>query len=304
MTVAATQYADSVAQVDHLGDAVLRSLGQPLRQKNAWGLIRTLVMAGLTCGLWPLITWPLKFREFVRTEQVQLEHLARWAKLQYPSVAADDLSAQVKKMSHAGGLSAVAIISAMVLIVLAISDWDIIFRGGYTAWMGQVAILRGPVPVAVKSVAMVWVGILSVGYLCHALAIRSRAGEMQRVIERLNRLARQEGLIEVEPPTLGAGIGLGGLIVGIGLTVLGMWWAMPLVLAGSFQRRYTLVTSREARNSIAHRLVALLQVRRPGGRVQVPVSLQRRCVRELCRCPLPDSAKFCPRCGAPVPPAN
>ncbi len=71
----------------------------------------------------------------------------------------------------------------------------------------------------------------------------------------------------------------------------GVWWAIPMLLAGTTQRRYISSTSRQTRGAIAQR------IRLMDSRGTMDTEVGRRCSQTACQATLPAHALFCPRCG-------
>lgn len=284
---------------DQLAGAVLHSLAQRLRQKNARGPVWTFAVALCTFGLVPLLTWPVRFRDFVLTEQLQLSHLAQWLRLHRPDAAADALAKEVERTGFRSWplvIATVLVLGLMVYLAGYLLRWP-----NVRLWDATYGFMAHPRAVT-RPMYAAWTLVLSAGYVCHLAQVWLHAADMRRFVARLNDLARREGLEAAPLPTGGFGAGaIPWLVAGVALAMLGVVWAFPLALAGALQRRYAQRTSAEARTALARRMQALLRVRRPQMNVPMPVSLRRYCVRELCRAPLAPAAKYCSRCGAAAP---
>src|SRR5690606_11976172 len=108
------------------------------------------------------------------------------------------------------------------------------------------------------------------------------------------------------PPTPGlkvsrweAGVRPVPAALGLILAVAGMIWALPMLIAGTAQRRALLIHHRRFRSGMAHRVRDLVGSRRPLVALPPVVDRTGMCRNGVCDQVLPPDARFCPRCGTP-----
>jgi hypothetical protein len=145
-----------------------------------------------------------------------------------------------------------------------------------------------------------WVTLLGVGYISLWLAMQMQQNAVRRFERMFSVFATREGASEVPTPRPSLGLRPIWLIAGIVLSLGGAIWAIPMMLAGAAQRRYTKRIVVATRVKLAQSVREIMQSRRPGMPVPMPVTLLRTCPGEHCAAKLPPGAKFCPRCGTRV----
>lgn len=292
--------ATESAEPDRLAGAVLYSLSRPMPDKGMWGLARTMLAGVLSFGLWPLFVWIKRFGDLARSESVQWEHLVEWLRLRSGHPESAELVRWIPKTERQSIfwvvplLCGIGVVWGAFVLLHGQFSWAAVL--GSTYRFGQTP-MRGTGSSASRQLFMLWTIGLGVGYLVHWLNVVLHVRGTERLIGRINALARREGLGSVPVPAGGWGLRPMWLAAGAVLTVCGAGWGLPMMLAGALQRRYVLVDGRRMRGMAAERLRAMLSIRHPSMALPTPVMLRRRCGNPACRAAVSMAANFCPRCG-------
>jgi hypothetical protein len=295
---------------DNLSGAVLQSLSRPTGGKRKpWGVLKTLLLGGLTFGVAPLIFWPKTFRRTATVEQQQLWHLGEWLRLRTGKPAATALRDSTAAMRFRPGLWATSMLLlawVVVTFVMSIHPGERVvpaligmtyqYRRGHFIWAQSAETTR--------RVFVTWTGALSIAYLMQWLQVQVHAVELRRFVLRFNLIAAEEGLSPISPPVLGLGLYPLWLIGAIVMVWCNAVWGIPMMLAGAVQKMYTEYTSPATRSQLAYRVRAMLQTERPPMNVPLPMRLRSACGNPQCKCVLPKDASFCPRCGTRVEQAS
>ncbi len=293
-------YGAEVAPADVRAGAVLNALAQRLRAKGMWGLVRTLIVGLGSFGLAPLWIWPKRFGDVVETERVRYLHLAEWMRLNHPGPEGDELVRRAAGM-RVRPLLWVVPMAATAALVFAFAatrfpgNWgDGVWDATYGYWAGS-RLVAGPWTVTLWQM---WVGALVLGYVCHWAQVAVQMANVRRFIVALDGVCRREGVAPVGRIDAGWAGAVWPLAGGLVLGMMGVLWAMPMLLAGWIQRRYAMKVADRTRWAVADRARAILRVSRPEMAAPMPILLVRRCPRDLCQAAAGASARYCPRCGA------
>lgn len=287
---------------DRLAGALLRHLHRRHRQVEIGGAGRALLGAVLTFGLWPMIRWPRRFRDFVVIQQMQAAHLADWMSEAVGAETAKPLRAAADRVRFRNWLWVLSLIAAGAMIAdfaVHIDRYSLTFGHIITITWGYDRATQATGGID-QRLHLIWLAGLSAAYLLHFAQVKLHARDMRRVIDAFNDLTRREQLAMVVPAAaryrLISPWTVGMLLLG----VAGAWWGVAMMLAGGAQRAYTSRTTPATRRSLAEALRTMLLLRRPDMRVPTTVWMTRRCPNERCGHHAPADADFCPRCGSPM----
>lgn len=280
---------------DYLAGAVLRSLHRSIDGRRWWGVVRSVVVGGLTFGVGPLLFWPLRFRDYVIAEQQQLWHAAEWMRLQTGSPHATVLRDQSERLRFRTPLWVISLICAGLIVALfwphfARMPFDLrqLLNATYQydrRLLGYEPLFRG------------WTVGLALAYAFHWLQVKWHNADVREWVESFNRVAADEGVSPIEPPQVGWGLRPLWVLGGVVLLAFNAHWGIPMMLAGALHSRYMNDAGRKLRSDLAYRVRAMLSRRRPVMDLPMPVQMKRTCDSPSCRAPLPIAATFCPRCG-------
>ena len=99
-----------------------------------------------------------------------------------------------------------------------------------------------------------------------------------------------------------AGIRPVSLVLGVVLVLAGMFWALPMLIAATAQRRALLLHGRRLRDRLSVSVRGRLARQRPAMVLPPMVGRAHLCRNAICDQSLPAHARFCPRCGLPQKP--
>jgi len=296
---------------DNLSAAVVHSLSRPIFGRITWGPISSLILGGLTFGIFPLISWPKRFGRFVIAEQQQFWHLVEWLRIRTGDEEASRLTDSVNRTGAAPTLWLVPFICLIVLVVnffpwfSAGFNWDHLVRWTYGSAPLPLDRLMSEHGFHFSSPSAhlfnVWTFCLSVAYISHWLHVRQHVSNVNQLLRRLNLIFARQNIPPV--PLFEAGIGLRPLwmlAAFIGLCC-GAVWAIPAALAGAVHQRYCRKTSTRIRAELAMRATTLLHQQRPAMNVPIPHGFRVVCRNPLCNKSLPGGSAFCSRCGTHIP---
>jgi hypothetical protein len=295
--------ADAPTRPEHLAGAILRSLGRSFDGRFAWGSVRTLVLGLVSFGYWPLLAWTGSLRNYVRLEQQQLWHLAEWMRLQSGHPDAAKLRELAETIRWRGALAGCALLWAVLPLGLFIAQHGGSRQIGRPLMEGTYLYLQTPAPTYSSGgeaglLFTAWTAGLSLAYAFHWLQVQLHAADVRRFFTQFNALATWEGVPPVRTRRIGLGIGIGSMAGGVLVIVLGGIWGIPMLVAGTAQRRYISVAGGRMRAEAGEAVRKILSVRRPVLRVASFVTPTGVCRESMCRQPLSPLARFCPRCGA------
>jgi hypothetical protein len=160
------------------------------------------------------------------------------------------------------------------------------------------AIPSGMVPSSVTkspleaNLYLIWMISLGLGYLCHWYAVRSHTTTVNALVKWTNRLAKENNFPRIRSEVQRLSLNPGWIILGILMCVHSGWWGIPLVFAGSLQKRYM------TKSSPAIRMALAGQIR--DGFAMMQNHGDHFCTGDHCGARLPEHARFCPRCGTAV----
>ncbi|HSI37086.1 MAG: hypothetical protein ACAI43_18995 [Phycisphaerae bacterium] len=284
------------------------ALSRPLGLKTYWGVTKTMVAGVLTFGLSPVFAWVKGFHKFCAGERLQFLHMARWVKGNSTHALATRLENDADELRPRGFLSFLTIVAALSTLA---GVWYAIDQSGHMPEHLLIAgtygyertrlgeyLVRSFADESHRLVFAVWTLGLLVTYGLHWLQVMLHAADVRRFVARFSQVAEGEGVNRVRAEPVGTTIrplwmaGAGALIA-----VAHAPWGLLMMLAGAAHRRYITVASRNTRAELAQRLRTMLERRRPGVALPVPVYLRERCMEAKCRAELPRGANFCRRCG-------
>src|ERR1043166_7671653 len=81
----------TLGRADQLGEAVVRTLERPFRNRFSISFVRGLVLGIFTLGIGPLLGLGRRFRDYVMFERQQMWHLAEWLRMAVGSEGAREL---------------------------------------------------------------------------------------------------------------------------------------------------------------------------------------------------------------------
>ncbi len=291
----------------------------------ASGPIAVLFQTVLTLGLLPLVLWPARWADFLQGERRDLLGLISGWRRRVDARHAGELDKIVGRLRPrpmlmvlpwlAAGFNAF-VIGALLLqgdsprriFQLTVQHDQLTQTRSLAHWHGtdyypgrNASVSAAPtwvdtsVPAVLpleKHLFPIWMFGLGLGYLFHWYAVRSHAVTVNTFVKWTNKLAREKGFAPVRAEVLRVGLNPLWIIVGLFLIVPQVWWAIPLIFAGSMQNRYM------TRSSPALRIALAEQARQ--GFPLVHDGFGRFCHAETCGARIPEQARFCPRCGAAV----
>jgi hypothetical protein len=297
---------------DQLSSAVVSSLGRQLGGRVLWGPVRSLVLGGISFGLWPLLAWPKRFGRVVVAEQQQLWHLCEWLRIQTGDPEAAEVRDAIRTKGASPSLWLVSLTMLAIIVLNALIWFRIPGRNLDSLLAATYGFQPFPLdrifdarwvhdPYSSLHLFSVWTICLAVAYLSHWLHVRQHVTDMNALVSRINVLLVRQN---VQPsPQVGLGFGPRALLwiaAGVVGCAFGAWWAIPAALAGATHQRYVMRTSVKLRGELALRARTILDRRRPAVQIAAPGSFKMICRNERCLGPLTPDAQFCPRCGTRV----
>ena len=301
---------DPPQRPEQLGAAVMQSLSRPIGKRNAWGASKSLVLGGLSFGLWPLLSWPLRFGQFITAEQEQFWHLTEWLRIRGGAKAVDLQKNIVRNIGSSPTLWLFPLIAAVLILhgFLYFSHYNgnlvqAVLSSTYghksrfflnPGWDDYILFPRTPGLAHVG-----WSTILFIAFTSHWLHVRQHAAAVKRSSKRLNESLASLGIAPVQLRGNRSRFGLMWVAVAVAGVLCNAWWAIPAAAAGYAQQRYMRDTSLRIRTQFAQRIHTLLTAQRPPVAVYTPPRLREHCRNPLCRSNVADAA-FCPRCGTRV----
>jgi hypothetical protein len=295
---------------DSLGRAVVDALSRPLSpHAAAWHLVPALLGGMVSFGVWPPLSWPGRLRELIHTEEQQFSHLAEWLHSRNGSFQTTELVELAHGMRFRAALWwAPVLLTWMVVLAFAWLVWlpapslQYAWRYGL-ACTYQYGHLRpwNLWPHDVWRLFVLWNAGLSIAYLVQWGHVVRHQNAAARFVVRLNRVLEMEGQSPVPVPATELSLRPLGLAASV--VVMWIWgamWALPMMLAGAQQKRYT-SGSNAIRAAMAQRVRAMLGSQPSAAGAAVAVNAApARCGETRCQADLRPGARFCPRCGTPV----
>lgn len=267
----------------------------------SWGLLKTLILGIPTFGLLPLLSWTVHFRDYADDEARAMGDLTLWVENRGCPASS------VIKLRHAVvdvrpsplPLIFAILISALIVGVFIIQyclapfaasdaiDWTYQHGGGFR---DSLSMPRE------ELLYRIWTIGLSIGYGVQWLHVCSHAAKVRRFVGRFNAIAAAESLAPVRFKWNGwIYVRPLWILTAVILTSYGAIWAIPMVLAGLAQRKYTRLTGPVLRSELARR-VRYAADYLPAPRAASAVGW-KRCANPRCSAPLRSQARFCHRCG-------
>lgn len=298
---AAALSSGAPGNTDPLAQALLRDLELGERSPHPWGALLSLFVGAFSLGALPVLLWHDRFRDFVEDERHRLRRVADWLRLRSSRPETMDLRVSSDDLGTRPLFSTLSILSVVAIVVLFATQVTgtrplIQQLVGYTfsfqnnrAWVAPLT--DGQCLFAAWSIG------LSVAYLFHWLQVRAHASDIRRFVGHANNVLQHAGLQPVPAPRRGLWLGFAWVFVGAFLASKGAWWGLALALSGASQHRYMCTDSHRLRRALAARVRQMAHL--PGA---LPASraasrMDNRCPHVRCLAPVPDDARFCPRCG-------
>ncbi len=287
---------------DRLAGALLKHLQRRHHQVEIGGAGRALLGALLTFGLWPLIQWPRRLRDFVVIQQMQGGHLVDWMQEAVGAEASESLRIAVDRVRFRTWLWVLSLVAAGIMVTdfaVHIDRYGMAFGDILATTWGYE---RSPQTAGgpVQWLHLVWGGGLAAAYLLHWLQVKLHARDMRRVIAAFNDLAQREQLATVPPVTAHYRLVSMWTVGMVLLCLLEAWWGVAMMLAGSVQRELVNRSMPQVRLELSNTLRAMLHRRQPSMHIPTPVRMTRPCPNARCTHQVPADAGFCPRCGSPM----
>jgi len=285
-----TTSIDPPPHPDIAADAVVRSLGRHLIRRHPWGPLKTLILGGISFGLWPAINWARSFHSFIVAEQRQLWHLAHWL-----HERKSDPELDLRPLVHdprRGGILGQTLLLLLITVCAVIGIAHATHAGGIVALTYGYRFHHHGAPVY-----LAWVSMLTLVYILQAGHVHRRYANLCAYVDRLNVRLQAENLPPVAVPALtGRRVVLWLLVVLVGL-FFGAIWIIPAAVVGSLQATYMFTVSRLTRRQMSARIHQLLTRDHPDKHIPVPMHARPRCQNPTCCAVIPEGATFCPRCG-------
>ena len=274
------------SDLERLGRFVPAALRRTPPVAKLWGLPRLVVTGLATAGFLPAFALHGRVRKVLMLHAQQCERAA-------------DLLAEVLPADDA------AVVRDAALRVRQSQGWTWLARliaavslGCAVAWLATTyesnAVARlWAYPISVDEPLLVTATLLlTLAYLLAVVPINRQLLRMQQFALAFNATAG-ERVGDVDPPPLVWGMKPGHLVVGGVLAVCGPVWALPMCVAWAAHGQFATRSALRFRVRLAERLQDLTGV-------DTVVPRQDLCPNPDCRGPLPATATFCPRCGAPT----
>ncbi len=304
-------------------DNFVDRLSHPVRAESA-GAFVTLIQTLLTLGLLPLVLLPARWAGYLESERADLLDLASWWRRRVEGKPAAELDRIVRGLRRrpmlmvlpwlAVGFNAFAIGSLLTQDRSPRQIWALTVGNQSpteartvhvpferTTWRGEHFIDSEPIVVGQRdwpinpleeNLHRIWLIGLFLGYLVHLYAVRSHTMTVRSLVQWTNKLGREHNFTRIKNEAARPGLNALWILLALALCYQGIWWSIPLVLAGSLQKRYITQTSPAIRIALAG------QARDGFGKVQTHGD--HFCMAGHCGARLPAAARFCPRCGKAV----
>jgi hypothetical protein len=279
-------------------EALIADLRRPSEQGNGWGLLRTLVLGTISFGTLPLLDWSIRTRELFAGEAARLVQVCRYAAPDPTWPLRLGLMRQARRTGPIAmfwllpTLIAAFLMGGAVVVMLSAKYNGIGHLIDLTYGAGTEATFDDPRSL-LQTAFGIWSALLIGGYLVHLLHVQIHFASVRRFLVRFNGVLAMSGVRTIPLPRVSILPGLLWAAGGIILTTWGAWWALPMVLAGSIQRRDAFDMHRNLRTTLADRMAELSKVH---------IRIEPRCQTPRCQTVLRPAARFCPRCGTAVHP--
>jgi hypothetical protein len=304
-------------------ESFVQRLSHPVRSEST-GAPRALFQTLISLGLLPLLIWPARWAAYLDSERADLLDLASYWRRRVegkPAVQLDKIVRGLRRRPMLMVLPWLAVaFNAFAMGSLLLQDrsprqiWELTVRHetpteartvqvpfARTTWRGEHFIETEPVvlgqhewPINALEVNLhsIWIVGLFLGYLCHFYAVRSHTMTVRSLVGWTNKLGKEHGFTRIKNDVGRPALNAVWVLMAIALCCQGIWWSIPLVVAGALQKRYI------EQSSPAIRIALAGQAR--DGLDKVQGHGDHFCMTEHCGARLPAAAKFCPRCGTAV----
>jgi hypothetical protein len=291
----------STAAADPLAQALLRDLELGEQSARSWGALLSLFVGVFSLGALPVLLWHDRFRDFVEDERHRLRRFADWLRLRSSRPETMDLRVSGDDLGTRPLLSTLSILSVVALVVLFATQVTgtrplIPQLAGYTFKFHNTRDWVAPLTDGQRLFAAWSIG-LSVAYLFHWLQVRAHASDIRRFVGHANRVLQHAGMQPVPAPRRGLWLGFLWVLAGAFLASKGAWWGLALALSGASQQRYMCTDSQRLRRALAARVRHMTQLPGAMSKPRGVALTDNRCPHVRCLAPVPDDARFCPRCG-------
>ncbi len=273
-----------------------------------WGIVKTSVLGVASFGILPLLVWPGRFRAFSVEESRHFRAVADWARQRGREPAAiGPLRAAADGVQTRPLLWLLPILLALFVAGVYLLDFfnltsysldqllDATYGRDHIAFVRYYLHQPWSAWPIEERMHFIWCAGLSAAFLCHWAQIRLHATDVGRFVARFNAMTEGHFQLPIPLPRVCISVMNPALIVAaVAFLHYGVWWGIPMLLAGTTQRSYISSTSRRTRSAIAQRI----RLMESEGTVEAGAG--SRCGQAGCQAVLPAHAVFCPRCGARV----
>lgn len=280
MSTVATQ-SPPTTPPDYLGQSVLNALEREYRGRFALSPLKSVILAVISLGLWPVFGLARRLSKFVLMERQQWMHVADWLILHGGGEPAMQLRERASRLWPRGGLGFItrglALLGALMLVHRLRLARDLAATPLWI-WLGPAA-------------------CIAMAFLLQLVHILIQRRAYRGLLRAFNAVIERDGLEPVmwsrmRIPTAG-----GVLWILVGLVLAPLLIGIPFVAASAAQYGLAYGTAYGIRRQAAERLRKLMLIHPNasgdgGYRVHA-----RRCERVGCGAALPPRASYCPRCG-------
>ena len=309
--------AEIQPQRDYFADALMIGLSRQIYFKLARGPLRTLLTSLISFGVAPILMWQWQFKRYVIYEQQQFWHLAKWLQGNLKQTKSEKkvdalLSALEDCARERPPQFEFRLLSHLCMAFLAIIFFTQLFdfgRHGLSAVLdctylypaGLAGLIKSLVarPLATK-LYFIWNVCISGAAMCHIGEVYHHQRRVREFVDHFRALAN-----ELNPnapkanlfnPTIRLSRQWVWIISGILLLLSGVFWALPVMLAGAAHCRLMRVVSLVHRSEIALQFRDIRRQLNPEQVIKLPVHLRNWCSNELCGAPLPEGDSICTLC--------
>lgn len=272
---------------DLLGRFVPTAISRVPPSARLEGPIKLGVVGFLTAGFLPYLQLRTRLGNVLSLERQQLE---LGNELLAGHLAPDDLrpieesTVRVAPSKPIGWIADLCFVGALGCAVA----W--LVQQGWTSDALRAWYLHPPppdVPLAAGSLVL-----LILAYVLQHVQINRHISNLQQYALAYNAVLEDRSP-RVAPPSLVTGVRPIYLLVGAAMMYFGLLWALPMMLSWAAFRSFILRSDRLFRADLSTSLQAI-------SGVAPVVEAAELCHNPLCRQPLPEDARFCPRCGRVV----
>lgn len=257
----------------------------------------TLLAGLLSAGVYPAFALPRKWRKNLRWHQSTFWHLSEWAMVNVGVEEGRRLHRDTRARLPLA-LANMAILCSLVSLVTAAVGVSLGYRLVSFWHAGPIATLSDPVFTTFNS------GLLG-AFLFTWLSVNAHLRRLHQARDALQRTGQLPSTAGKPVARWEWGLRPGPVLIGGLLLILaGFWWALPMVIAATAQRRALLAHNRGIRRQMAQRVRELLDRRRPLEQLPPVIDRVGVCRNAVCDATLPPDALFCPRCGMPQRPIS